>query len=116
MALPPRPGDVRGRRRRDITLSLVISCTRPRFGVSAALLPGPNVPYVLVAVFAVPVWLAVLALAGCYDQHRQPARSTQGSRRGPLPSKRSPFTTPTGPEPAVGMMITAPGGSLSIAP
>lgn len=39
-----------------------------RFGASAALLPGPNVPYVLVAVFAVPVWLSVLALAGCYDR------------------------------------------------
>lgn len=39
-----------------------------RFGVSAALLPGPNIPYVLVAMFAVPVWLGVLALAGCYDR------------------------------------------------
>jgi exopolysaccharide biosynthesis polyprenyl glycosylphosphotransferase len=39
-----------------------------RFGVTAALLPGPNVPYVLVAAFAVPVWLGVLALAGCYDR------------------------------------------------
>ncbi len=50
-----------------ITVSLVIAHLL-RFGVSAALLPGPNVPYVLVAVFAVPVWLAVLALAGCYDR------------------------------------------------
>ena len=39
-----------------------------RFGLSAALLPGPNVPYVLVAMCAVPVWLGVLALAGCYDR------------------------------------------------
>ena len=36
-----------------ITVSLVIAHLL-RFGVSAALLPGPNVPYVLVAVFAVP--------------------------------------------------------------
>ena len=50
-----------------ITASLVIAHLL-RFGVSAALLPGPNVPYVLVAVFAVPVWLGVLALAGCYDR------------------------------------------------
>ena len=50
-----------------ITVSLVIAHLL-RFGGSAALLPGPNVPYVLVAVFAVPVWLAVLALAGCYDR------------------------------------------------
>ena len=50
-----------------ITVSLVIAHLL-RFGVSAELLPGPNVPYVLVAVFAVPVWLAVLALAGCYDR------------------------------------------------
>lgn len=50
-----------------ITVSLVIAHLL-RFGVSAALLPGPNVPYVLVAVFAVPVWLGVLALAGCYDR------------------------------------------------
>ncbi len=39
-----------------------------RFGVSAALLPGPNIPYVLVALLGVPVWLGVLALAGCYDR------------------------------------------------
>jgi exopolysaccharide biosynthesis polyprenyl glycosylphosphotransferase len=39
-----------------------------RFGLSAALLPGPNVSYVLVAVFAAPVWLGVLAVAGCYDR------------------------------------------------
>jgi exopolysaccharide biosynthesis polyprenyl glycosylphosphotransferase len=39
-----------------------------RFGLSAALLPGPNVPYVLVAALAIPVWLGVLALAGCYDR------------------------------------------------
>jgi exopolysaccharide biosynthesis polyprenyl glycosylphosphotransferase len=39
-----------------------------RFGLSAALLPGPNVPYVLVAALSIPVWLGVLALAGCYDR------------------------------------------------
>src|SRR5690606_41179031 len=39
-----------------------------RFGVSAALLPGPNVPYVLVGLLAVPVWLGVVAAAGCYDR------------------------------------------------
>src|SRR5262245_1445261 len=39
-----------------------------RFGLSAALLPRPNVPYVLVAALAIPVWLGVLALAGCYDR------------------------------------------------
>jgi exopolysaccharide biosynthesis polyprenyl glycosylphosphotransferase len=50
-----------------ITVSLGIAHLM-RFGVSAALLPGPNIPYVLVALFAVPVWLGVLALAGCYDR------------------------------------------------
>lgn len=50
-----------------ITVSLGIAHLL-RFGVSAALLPGPNIPYVLVALFAVPVWLGVLALAGCYDR------------------------------------------------
>jgi len=50
-----------------ITVSLLVAHLL-RFGVSAALLPGPNVPYVLVAVLAVPVWLGVLALAGCYDR------------------------------------------------
>ena len=50
-----------------ITVSLGIAHLL-RFGVSAALLPGPNVPYVLVAVLAVPVWLGVLTLAGCYDR------------------------------------------------
>ncbi len=39
-----------------------------RFGVSAGLLPGPNVTYILVGVLAVPVWLGVLTLAGCYDR------------------------------------------------
>ena len=39
-----------------------------RFGVSGALLPGPNVPYVLVALIGIPLWLGVLALAGCYDR------------------------------------------------
>jgi exopolysaccharide biosynthesis polyprenyl glycosylphosphotransferase len=39
-----------------------------RFGVASALLPGPNVPYVLVALFAVPVWLGLLAVSGAYDR------------------------------------------------
>ena len=51
-----------------ITVSLGIAHLL-RFGLSAALLPGPNVPYVLVAVLAVPVWLGVLTLAGCYDRN-----------------------------------------------
>jgi exopolysaccharide biosynthesis polyprenyl glycosylphosphotransferase len=50
-----------------ITVSLGIAHLL-RFGVSAALLPGPNVPYVLVALVGVPLWLGVLALAGCYDR------------------------------------------------
>ena len=50
-----------------ITVSLVIAHLL-RFGVSSALLPGPNVSYVLVALCAVPVWLGVLALAGGYDR------------------------------------------------
>lgn len=50
-----------------IGVSLVIAHLM-RFGVSAALLPGPNVPYVLVGLLAVPVWLGVLAVAGCYDR------------------------------------------------
>lgn len=50
-----------------ITVSLVIAHLL-RFGVSPALLPGPNVSYVLVAILAVPVWLGVLAVAGCYDR------------------------------------------------
>ncbi|HEX5945212.1 MAG TPA: sugar transferase [Acidimicrobiales bacterium] len=39
-----------------------------RFGVSGALLPGPNVPYVLIALIGLPLWVGVLALAGCYDR------------------------------------------------
>jgi exopolysaccharide biosynthesis polyprenyl glycosylphosphotransferase len=50
-----------------ITVSLGIAHLL-RFGVSAGLLPGPNVTYVLVGVLAVPVWLGVLTLAGCYDR------------------------------------------------
>ncbi|HEX6422289.1 MAG TPA: sugar transferase [Acidimicrobiales bacterium] len=50
-----------------ISVSLVIAHLL-RFGVSSALLPGPNVSYVLVALCAVPVWLGVLALAGGYDR------------------------------------------------
>jgi exopolysaccharide biosynthesis polyprenyl glycosylphosphotransferase len=50
-----------------ITVSLVVAHLL-RFGVSAALLPGPNIPYVLIAVLAIPVWFGVLAVAGCYDR------------------------------------------------
>jgi lipopolysaccharide/colanic/teichoic acid biosynthesis glycosyltransferase len=40
-----------------------------RFGLSlGAALPGPDIPYVLIALASVPTWLAVLALAGCYDR------------------------------------------------
>ena len=50
-----------------ITVSLVIAHLL-RFGVSGALLPGPNVPYALIALIGIPLWLGVLALAGCYDR------------------------------------------------
>jgi exopolysaccharide biosynthesis polyprenyl glycosylphosphotransferase len=50
-----------------MTVALVIAHLL-RFGVSAVLLPGPNVPYVLVAALSIPVWLGVLGLAGCYDR------------------------------------------------
>jgi exopolysaccharide biosynthesis polyprenyl glycosylphosphotransferase len=40
-----------------------------RFGLSpGAELPGPNIPYVLVALASLPAWLAVLAAAGAYDR------------------------------------------------
>jgi exopolysaccharide biosynthesis polyprenyl glycosylphosphotransferase len=39
-----------------------------RFGFTPARLKGTDVPYVVVAALAVPVWLGVLALAGCYDR------------------------------------------------
>src|SRR5262245_46657993 len=39
-----------------------------RFGLTSAILPGPGVSYVAISVLAVPVWLGVLALAGCYDR------------------------------------------------
>ncbi|HEY3143903.1 MAG TPA: sugar transferase, partial [Acidimicrobiales bacterium] len=40
-----------------------------RFGLSVrAELPGPGIPYVLIALASVPIWLGVLSLAGCYDR------------------------------------------------
>lgn len=40
-----------------------------RFGLSSgAELPGPGIPYVLIALASVPAWLAVLAAAGAYDR------------------------------------------------
>jgi exopolysaccharide biosynthesis polyprenyl glycosylphosphotransferase len=40
-----------------------------RFGFHAgAALPGPDIPYVLIAMGSVPTWIGVLALAGCYDR------------------------------------------------
>jgi exopolysaccharide biosynthesis polyprenyl glycosylphosphotransferase len=39
-----------------------------RFGVSASVLPGAGVSYTVIAILAVPIWLGVLALAGCYDR------------------------------------------------
>jgi exopolysaccharide biosynthesis polyprenyl glycosylphosphotransferase len=39
-----------------------------RFGVSMAEVRETDIPYVLVAAVTVPVWLVVLALAGCYDR------------------------------------------------
>jgi exopolysaccharide biosynthesis polyprenyl glycosylphosphotransferase len=50
-----------------VTVALVIAHLL-RFGLSPAELPGPNIPYVIVAALAVPVWLGVLAVAGCYDR------------------------------------------------
>ena len=39
-----------------------------RFGVTLAELKGTDIPYVLVSIATVPVWLGVLALAGAYDR------------------------------------------------
>jgi exopolysaccharide biosynthesis polyprenyl glycosylphosphotransferase len=39
-----------------------------RFGVTLAELKGTDIPYVLVSIATVPMWLAVLALAGAYDR------------------------------------------------
>src|SRR5215207_8287106 len=40
-----------------------------RFGLSpGAELPGPNIPYILIALASVPAWVVVLAAAGAYDQ------------------------------------------------
>jgi len=40
-----------------------------RFGLSTgAELPGPGIPYVLIALASVPAWLLVLAAAGAYDR------------------------------------------------
>ncbi|HET6951982.1 MAG TPA: sugar transferase [Acidimicrobiales bacterium] len=62
-----------------MTVALVIAHLL-RFGLSSVLLPGPNVPYVLVAALSVPVWLGVLALAGCYD-HRALGAGSDEYRR-----------------------------------
>jgi exopolysaccharide biosynthesis polyprenyl glycosylphosphotransferase len=50
-----------------VSVALVIAHLL-RFGFSAEVLPGPDIPYVLIAVLAVPVWLGLLTLAGCYDR------------------------------------------------
>lgn len=50
-----------------VSIALVVAHLL-RFGLSAAELPGPGIPYVAIAVIAVPVWLGVLAVAGCYDR------------------------------------------------
>jgi exopolysaccharide biosynthesis polyprenyl glycosylphosphotransferase len=50
-----------------VSLALVIAHVL-RFGLSAEVLPGPDIPYVLIALLAVPVWLGVLTVAGCYDR------------------------------------------------
>ncbi|HEX8803786.1 MAG TPA: sugar transferase [Acidimicrobiales bacterium] len=50
-----------------VTVALVIAHLM-RFGLESAALPGPDIPYVVIAVLAVPVWLGVLTLAGCYDR------------------------------------------------
>ncbi|HEY8524260.1 MAG TPA: sugar transferase [Acidimicrobiales bacterium] len=39
-----------------------------RFGWTAAELPGHGIPYVVIALLAVPVWLGVLTVAGAYDR------------------------------------------------
>jgi lipopolysaccharide/colanic/teichoic acid biosynthesis glycosyltransferase len=39
-----------------------------RFGLTPANLPGPDIPYALIALFSIPTWLAVTALAGGYDR------------------------------------------------
>src|SRR5262245_4256193 len=39
-----------------------------RFGLSPAEVRDSDIPYVLVAAVTVPMWLLVLALAGCYDR------------------------------------------------
>jgi exopolysaccharide biosynthesis polyprenyl glycosylphosphotransferase len=40
-----------------------------RFGLSpGAELPGPNIPYILIALASVPAWVVVLAAAGAYDR------------------------------------------------
>jgi exopolysaccharide biosynthesis polyprenyl glycosylphosphotransferase len=50
-----------------VSVALVIAHLL-RFGLRSAELPGPNIPYVFIAVMTVPVWLGVLLLAGCYDR------------------------------------------------
>lgn len=40
-----------------------------RFGLSLREeLPGPGIPYVVIALLSIPAWLGVLTLAGCYDR------------------------------------------------
>jgi exopolysaccharide biosynthesis polyprenyl glycosylphosphotransferase len=51
-----------------VTLAAVMAHVL-RFGFSLrAELPGPGIPYVVIALASVPTWLVVLALAGCYDR------------------------------------------------
>jgi exopolysaccharide biosynthesis polyprenyl glycosylphosphotransferase len=50
-----------------VSVALVIAHVL-RFGLSAEVLPGPDIPYVTIAMLAVPVWLGVLTLAGSYDR------------------------------------------------
>jgi exopolysaccharide biosynthesis polyprenyl glycosylphosphotransferase len=50
-----------------VSVALVIAHVL-RFGLSAEVLPGPDIPYVLIALLAVPVWPGVLTVAGCYDR------------------------------------------------
>ncbi|MGH9111842.1 MAG: sugar transferase [Acidimicrobiales bacterium] len=62
-----------------VSVALVIAHVL-RFGLSAEVLPGPDIPYVLIALLAVPVWLGVLTLAGCYDRRILGAGSEEHRR------------------------------------
>jgi exopolysaccharide biosynthesis polyprenyl glycosylphosphotransferase len=70
---PPRPGSVPPTATYlvvdvvAVSVALVVAHLL-RFGLTSAELPGPNIPYVLIAVLTVPAWLGVLAIAGCYDR------------------------------------------------